>query len=352
MDKCRSAIVGVGGRARMHALAYRLISRGELVACCARTDPRRAAFAEEFGIPWYGEVTKMIRAEKPDLVHLVTPPSTRVELMTLVDALGVPACIVEKPIAYEARDWKALVALEARTKTKFGVGAQFRYHPDLTRCREALRSGRLGEVRFLEASAVGTICDQGVHVVDWAMSLIDDSPPVRVFGAASGAKNLAHAKHPSPDTTVAQLLFRNGVYGMWNLGSSAPRVLDDPAYYKHCRVAAYAERGHVLYEEFGRWEIVSPEGVERGHADNCRYGPEQGWIAGNHRAQANLTEAMYDWLEDEGKAVSTNLKRSLQQWNAVLGLYASTVWRRPVDLPFEPPEDLWERLGRALVPET
>jgi len=99
-------------------------------------------------------------------------------------------------------------------------------------------------------------------------------------------------------------------------------------------------------------EIVPPKDVERGHADDCRYGTEQGWFAGNQRAQANLTEAMYDWLEDEGKAVSTNLKRSLQQWNAVLGLYASTVWRRPVDLPFEPPEDLWERLGRALVPET
>ena len=154
----------------MHALAYKLISRGELVACCARTDARREAFAAEFGIPGYADAAEMIRAEKPDLVHLVTPPSTRVELMTLVDALGVPACIVEKPIATEARDWQALVALEARTGTKFGVGAQFRYHPDLTRCREALRSGQLGAVRFLDASAVGTICDQGVHVVDWAMS--------------------------------------------------------------------------------------------------------------------------------------------------------------------------------------
>jgi hypothetical protein len=170
-----------------------------------------------------------------------------------------------------------------------------------------------------------------------------------VFGTASGAENLAHAKHPSPDTTVAQLLFANGVYGMWNLGYSAPRVLDDPAYYKHCRVVAYAERGHVLYEEFGRWEIVSPEGVERGHADNCHYGSDQGWIAGNHRAQANLTEAMFDWLEDRRKPVGTNLKRALHQWNAVLGLYASTVYRQPVDLPFEPEDDLWEQLVQALM---
>ena len=38
------------------------------------------------------------------------------------------------------------------------------------------------------------------------------------------------------------------------------------------------------------WEIVSPDGVERGHADDSEYGGAQGWVAGNHRAQANLTE--------------------------------------------------------------
>jgi predicted dehydrogenase len=343
MTRYRCAIVGCGGRARMHALAYQHVERGRLVACCARRDPRKAAFADEFGLRVYADAADMIEQERPDLVHLVTPPSTRVELMTLVDELGVPACIVEKPVALESRDWKALKGLEARSGTKFGIGVQFRYHPDLTRCREAVQSGKLGKVRFLDCSAVGTICDQGVHVIDWAMSLNGDSPVVRVFGMASGAENLSHRMHPSPDTTVAQVVFANGVYGMWNLGYTAPRVLDDEAYYKHCRVAAYTEHGHVLYEEFGRWEIVSPDGVERGHAD------DRGWTEGNHLAQASLTNAMFDWLGDDAKAAGTNLKRSLAQWNVVLGLYASTVHRRPVDLPFDPPDDLWERLSRALA---
>jgi len=58
---------------------------------------------------------------------------------------------------------------------------------------------------------------------------------------------------------------------------------------------------------------------------------------------------MFDWLEDDGKPVGTNLKRSLEQWNAVLGLYASTVYREPIDVPFDPPDDLWEKLGQALA---
>lgn len=344
MKRYRCVILGCGPRAYWHARAYRLITRGELVACCDLDRERRERFAKEFGIPGYADAIEMTQAQKPDLIHLVTGPSLRVELMTMVHGQGIPACIVEKPIACEVKDWKALVRLEAASRTRFGVNAQVRYHPNLARCRQALKPGRLGQVLFLDFSAVGTICDQGVHVIDWATSLNDDEPVVRVFGAASGGENLAHRMHPSPDTTVAQLVFANGVRGMWNLGYSAPRVLDDEAYYKHCRVAAYTERGYALYEEFGKWEIVSPAGTESGQVADM-----EAWAESNHAAQANFTNAMFDWLEDDGKPVGTNLKRSLEQWNVVLGLYASTVYREPIDVPFDPPDDLWEKLGQALA---
>lgn len=342
MKKRRSVILGCGGRAQWHAQAYRHVTRGEVVACCDLDADRRNQFAESFSLRPYADAATMIREEKPDLIHVVTAPSTRVPLMTLVHEMGVPACLVEKPIATEARDWRALVALEAASETKFGVGAQFRYHPDLTRLREALRSGALGQVRFVDASAMGVICDQGVHVVDWAMSLMEDTPVTRVFGSAVGSENLTHRMHPSPDMTVAELEFANGARGLWTLGASAPRVLDDPVYWKHCRVAAYADRGRVLYEEFGRWEIVSPAGTEQGHVD------DRGWEAGNHLAQAALTDAMFAWLEEDGEPVGTNLRRALTQWNVVLGLYASMVWQRPVELPFDPPDDLWAQLSSAL----
>jgi predicted dehydrogenase len=343
MNPYRCAIIGCGGRAHWHAKAYDLVSRGRLVACCDRIADRREAFATEFNIKPYSDAADMIRQERPDLIHIVTLPDARVDLVTLVHELGVTACIVEKPIALQVADWKALVDLEVQSPTKFGVGAQFRYHPDLTRCHEALSSGDLGDLLFLDCSARGTICDQGVHVIDWAMSLNKDQTVRQVFGTASGSENLSHPRHPSPDKTVAGLEFANGVHALWHLGHNAPRVLDDDAYYKHCRVAAYAERGRVLYEEFGRWEIVSTTGEESGYIADVDQ-----WAAGNHAAQANLTNGMFDWIEDDGNPVGTDLKRSLQQWNVVLGLYASTVFNQPVDIPFDPPEDLWKKLGETL----
>jgi len=355
MAKYRSVIVGCGVRAEWHARAYSRIERGELVACCDLVAQQREKFAHEFGITSYADALEMIQKEKPDLVHVVTPPTVRAEVMTMVSDERVPACIVEKPIAYQVKDWRASVELEARSATKFGVNAQFRYHPVLNRCQEALRSGKLGKVLFLDSSAGSTICDQGVHILDWAMSLNENSPVVRVFGEASGDKEMT-GHQPSPDTTVAQLKFANGVYGLWDLGYTAPRVvgklhfLDSsavsniPVQCRHCRVAAYAERGRTLFEEFGRWEIVSPDGVEQGYVADM-----EEWAEGNHAAQANFTNAMFDWLEDDAKMPGTNLKRALDQWNVILGLYASTVYRKPIDIPFDPPDDLWENLNKVLA---
>lgn len=343
MDKYRCVILGCGGRAHWHARAYKRIPRGELVACCDLVAERREKFAEEFGITAYADALETIQREKPDLVHVVTPPDVRVELMIMLSDEKVPACIVEKPIATEVTDWKQLCELEATTRTRFAVNKQFRYHPNLTRCREALRSGRLGKLLFLDFSAGMNIAAQGTHIIDWAISLNEDAPVVSIFGQASGNREMT-GHHPGPDTTVAQLLFANGVYGLWNLGYTAPRVVDREEVWMHCRVAAFAQHGRTLYEEFGRWEIVSPDGVEESRVTDMEAAAE-----GNHAAQANFTNAMFDWLEDDAKVPGTNLKRALEQWNVILGLYASTVYRKPIDIPFDPPDDLWERLKEALA---
>ena len=326
----------------MHALAYELDTRGKLVACCDIDNERMEKFVDEFDIKGYTDAAEMIQAEKPDLVQVVTPPTARVGLMSLVNEMEVPACIIEKPIARAVIDWRQLVELEAKSTTRFAVNHQFRWHENLTRCREALRSGTLGEVRFLDFTAGMTISGQGTHMLDYAMSLNQDSPVIRVFGAASGAEEMK-GYHPGPDTTVGQVVFANSVYGVWNNGYTAPMAGDEDTVWQHCRVAAYTERGHVLWEEFRNWEIISPEGVERGYQ-----GDTDDWLAGNHAAQAALVEAMFDWIEDHAKPVGTNLKLGLHQWEVVLALYASALWRKPVEIPFDPPDDLFPQLAQAL----
>jgi predicted dehydrogenase len=334
----KAAIVGCGHRAPAHIEAYRHIPEAEVVACCAPTPARRDALAAKYGLAAYADIGEMVRVERPDIVHLVTWPDTRVSLMTEVAELGVPLCTVEKPIATGVPDWRQLCALEARAETKFGICHQVRWHPYLMPCQDALRSGRLGRVRFLDISAGMNIAGQGTHTLNYGMSLVGDVPVTRVFGNAHGW-DAADPGHPGPATTEAYLTFADGGRGLWTSGFTSPRCGDPQTTWQHVRVAAYADNGRVLYEEFGKWEIVGPDGEEGGD-----FGGMDMWRANNLLAQAGFHRAMFGWLEDERRAPGTNLRQSLHEWAVVLALYQSALERRPVELAdFDPPDDLVER---------
>ena len=338
MKTYRAVVIGCGGRAPAHIEAYQHLPNAQVVACCAPSARRREPLAAKYGLKAYADPAEMIRAEQPDIVHLVTWPDTRVELMTLVADLGVPLCTTEKPLAGGVRDWRALVALEQRGGTKFGVCHQMRWQPHLKKCQQALREGKMGKVLFLDISAGMNIAGQGTHTLNYGMSLVGDVPVARVFANASGW-DAADPGHPGPATSQAYLTFANGLRGLWTSGYTSPRCGDPATTWQHVRTAAYAERGRVLYEEFARWEIVGPGFEERG-----TYGSMAEHARNNLIAQAGFHQAMFDWLEDGSCVPGTGLKQSLHEWQVVLGMYQSTLEGCPVDLAgFEPADDLVER---------
>src|SRR5258708_29692017 len=74
-DSVRAAIVGSGYIARVHARLIREIG-GEVVAVCGRT----LSAAATFGVGRaYDNVNAMLRAEKPDVVHVCSPNSFHAE---------------------------------------------------------------------------------------------------------------------------------------------------------------------------------------------------------------------------------------------------------------------------------
>ena len=342
MTQMRAAIIGCGPRAHWHAQAYEFVKGAKLVACANRGRQRLNEFSSRFGLHAYEDAAEMLRNENPDIVHLVTGPDARTNLMQIISENNVPACVVEKPLAREVTDWNAIQAIVGTTKTKFAIGHQFRWHKDLCRCRLAIQNGEIGRLRFIDFSAGMNITGQGTHILDYAMSLNDDSPVARVFGTAHGTREMSEY-HPGPDTTLAQVLFTNGVSAMWNNGSTSPKVGVADTNWQHVRIAAYGERGHVLWEEFGRWEIVTPTRFEHGCISDMKQ-----WEAGNHDAQARLTESMIAWINDESCPSGTNIDRGIHQWHVVLGVYASALWRRPVDIPFSAPDSLFSDLASAL----
>ena len=338
----KAAIIGCGGRAAAHIEAYGHIGDASVVACTAPSPVRRGPLSKKYGIHEYDNAIEMIKKENPDIVHIVTWPDTRVELMSLVSDCGVPLCTVEKPVASGVADYKLLCDLESASKTKFAVCHQLRWQRQLIKCREALQEGKIGPIKFIHMSAGMNISGQGTHTLNYGLSMADNSPVVRVFGNAYGWDN-TDPGHPAPLATEACLKLENGIDALWTSGYISPRCGNPDTTWQHVRIAAYADRGRTLYEEFGKWEIVSNDNIDEGD-----YGGLDEWRKNNVLAQAGFHEAMFRWHENN-IIPGTNLKQSLHEWSVVLALYQSAIENRPVEIKsFDPPEDLVGRIKNKL----
>jgi len=338
MYKC--AFLGCGPRARGHARGYATVKRGSIAAICDMNEERLNAFGDEFGIGVrYTDAHEMLEREKPDLLNIVTLPGIRLETMSIAVEHGVPIAIVEKPIALFGEDWRALRELSLRGKTKFCANTQLHFHPNNLMLKRDVAEGRIGEVRCIDVSARSTPLDQGVHVLELAHSYGGFAPITQVFGQVADGSELSSAQ-PAPAMATATLTFSNGVHAMMVCGACAPYATEHrESRYYHKRVAAYGTHGFTHWT-MAYWERFTPEGgYERG---DHSYGVE------DDLAQGRLTEACFDWLEDDARPHPTRIERSLEEFNAILGLYESALSSRPIDLPFDPPDGLAERLRARL----
>ena len=344
----KTAMLGCGGRARGHADAYRLVKRGKLAAICDMNEELLNKFGDDFGISSrYTDLDEMLEKEKPDVLHIVTSPvipssnkRIRYPLMKQASDHGVPAAIIEKPVAIEGEDWKQIAGLAEETQTKFVVNTQLNFHPKNLELKKDVTEGRIGEIRFIDASARSRAAEQGGHVLQLVSSYIDNSRPVRVLGQIAGSENLNSASHPSPTHTVGHVLYENGLHVSVAFGTEfGQMVSDDPGIYGHKRVFVVGTKGFVHWR-FSSWERATLEdGYESGPLN---YG-EQDVVA-----QANFTEAVFDWLDDENKVHPTHLKQSLAEFNLILGMYYSGITNQIIELPFEPPDGLIDLLQEKL----
>ena len=338
MYKC--AILGCGGRAKGHAAAYEHVKGGTLAAVCDMNEERLHPFAAQFGVPnKYTSFEGMLEQERPDVLHIVTPPSLRYSLMKIASDAGVPACVVEKPIALQGEDWRDLAGLARETTTKFCVNTQLHFHPRNTDLRNTVAEGKIGDIKFVEASARSTPVNQGPHVLELVSSYLGNSLPVEVFGQVAGKESLS-SRERSPDNATATVTYANGVRASVCFGlEGAPLANDNESRYQHKRIAVYGTRGFIHWC-MDHWERCTQEG---GYESGLHTYGEQDILG-----QAGLTDAMCAWLDDPSNVHPTNLDQSLAEFNLLMGIYLSGMTHQIVGLPCEIPDGLLDQLDTVL----
>ena len=183
----RSVIIGAsGGRARHHALAYRHQRRAKLVAVSARTADKRDELADAYGVAArYDDYREMLARERPDVVHVNTPPDARLELLEQIAAAGVPTAIIEKPIAIDGPDCAALAAFARTSPLRVAVNHQLHYHAPRRRLQRLVADGAIGRVRFIDASTGMNAAYQGTHALQSIFAFAGGEQPAAVLGQAS-----------------------------------------------------------------------------------------------------------------------------------------------------------------------
>lgn len=160
----RYAVVGTGGRAMMYiaALATTYRENGKLVAFCDPSPTRMRWYnrrlVEKWNVPPAEmfapeQFTEMVRQTRPDVVIVTSIDSTHHQY--IIDAMELGCDVIcEKPMTIDAERAAAVMQAVERTGRDLRITFNFRYAPHVTRVRELLMQGTIGQPLAVDFSWV------------------------------------------------------------------------------------------------------------------------------------------------------------------------------------------------------
>lgn len=194
----RKVGVGILGYApwigRIHGAGVQQTPGLGLTAVGDIASPRRHQASIDFpSVAVHATAESLIQDPAVDLVIVATPPDTHAELsLKLLEAGKHVVC--EKPLALNRAETDRLVSAAAQAQRLLCCHQNRRWDPDYLALKEAVASGTIGELYYLETFvggfqhpcgywhshapvSGGTAYDWGAHYLDWIVSLIPQ--PVR-----------------------------------------------------------------------------------------------------------------------------------------------------------------------------
>ena len=161
----RVAIVGCGEIAGTHLRALDAVDGVTVVAAVDVDEARRNAIASRAGgAATFVDAAEMLEAVRPDVVHVLTPPSSHTELA--VDAMRAGAhVLVEKPMALSVADADRMLSVAEETTRTLGTCHNWLYKPAMLQAIALVEAGRIGDVSHADLYW-GIAADGGVYASD------------------------------------------------------------------------------------------------------------------------------------------------------------------------------------------
>ena len=231
----------------------------------------------------------------------VSPPRRRCGSSSSSSGCGM-AFVRSRSRSRSRSRWPTPGALSrsARAASQAVVCHQLKHAGHWRRIKQIVEEGGIGEIRSFHATARPSMLRVGTHLVDAMLWLGGGMQATSVHGQAQG--RLAYLEdHPCPDHAAGVVEFASGVRGFLEIGSLAPRHLDEGDFWGDVAVTVRGARGHARVVLGGGWEAVtrwSGGRVETGPADVSPGEPEH-------------MRLLADWLDDPAAGASVKSRDEL-----------------------------------------
>jgi predicted dehydrogenase len=225
----RAAMIGLGWWGKTLVESVQGVS-GDLqfVAAASRTpSDASTAFCATHGLTFHRTYEEALADPQVDAVVLATPHSRHAPQVIAAAQAGKHV-FCEKPLALTKAEAAAAVAATTHAGVTLGLGYNRRFHPEMTRLRQQIRSGALGTILHVEATMTfpnglflkpdawradphetpcGALTPMGVHAID---GMIDLCGPIRQVYCQSFRRVVAV---DSDDTTSMLFRMHEGMSG-------------------------------------------------------------------------------------------------------------------------------------------
>jgi predicted dehydrogenase len=332
-------VVGLGKRGGHHISAFQASDRFEVVGICDIDEDRLAKTKAELGgdVQASTDAAPLTTSLKPDVFCFCTMPHLREPFIKMGIDGGAKLIAFEKPVADSSAAGLAVKKLIDDSGVKAVVSHQHRYGPHYAKVAEIAKSGVLGNVHTIYASAPGWMMHMASHMIDYMREYNGNAGAEWVMAQAAGDGKLGD-NHPSPDYIAGFVQFANGVRGVLELGAGAPNVPEVGKWWGRNRIRVMGDGGYAEVLTNGGWRAVTGDGVASGEG------------AMNYAHDTPLyVQDMAEWLDDDSKVHPCNFESAYEGMEIMAGLLRSVIDGGQVALPLTDGRNELEELRKKLA---
>jgi len=248
MSELRFAMVGSGWRSRFFLeVAAECPQRFEAVGIASRDGEHAARTGEQFGVPAFDSVGRMLDQAQPDFVVAAVPRDATPSVLDELVAAGCPV-LSEVPPAADVEGLARLYSRLTEAGARVQFAEQYPFRPDLAAALSLVATGRLGTISQAQVSIA-----HGYHGISLIRRFIGASfEPCRVSGFAFESPLVAGPTRQGPPKemrikTSRQVLCRFD-YGrkMGWMDFTSDQYF---SYIRRARLLVRGERGEIVGDE-------------------------------------------------------------------------------------------------------